>query len=193
LYGISLFDSEVRAANKLAEGMPASFVQHDCSIVKKLGKEAPVTYSLWMLNNAKSSVMFVRMCQTMLVNTEPGGTGLFLLQVADSNFWESTTSKNFNVVGMESIQEAGKLLGVLVEKRLWLGRRSVAFRDSCYPRTSVMDWMREAGWINVRMVPTLPLSTDQFGEPKEAAKYIDRVHYNIFMAERPNTDKKVEL
>eukprot|EP00930_Biecheleria_cincta_P075780 TRINITY_DN62977_c0_g1_i1.p1 TRINITY_DN62977_c0_g1~~TRINITY_DN62977_c0_g1_i1.p1 ORF type:complete len:529 (-),score=73.56 TRINITY_DN62977_c0_g1_i1:136-1722(-) len=199
LVGISLFPEEVEAARKLAEAnmltQKASFIQHDCFVVRQFGAQASVTYSLWMLNNAKTHAMFIRMCQTMLVNTEPGGTGLILVQVANSDFFEASTSKDFEISNLQSLHDnTGKAVGVIVDKLLTYGRRQVHFRDWCYPKAMVVDLMHQAGWVNVRMVPTLPLATDEFGDPLEAAERIDRAHYTIFMAEKPklmNTNQEL--
>merc|ERR1712242_364953 len=193
LYGFTLFEAEVQGSKKLSKGKPATFTQHDCSVVKKFGQEAPVVYSLWMLNNAKTKDMFVRMCQTMLVNTEPGGVGLFLVHLVESVHFDTSQSKDFEILKVESFPTEERLLGVLVEKLIWLGNDQVFMRDHCYPRKLVLKWIREAGWTDVVEKPTLPLPTDEFGDPKEAAAYIDKNHYNIFMARKPGPRKSEEL
>ena len=190
-YALSLFETEIEAAKKNAAGKSVEskieFICHDCSIPKKFA-EVDFTYSNWMLNNAKDMDMLRRMCEMLYINTKPGGKTLILLATADNLMGQLIEQqRHVKITDIKALKdEDGTVIGLVVDKSL-TGDTTEGFflRDWFYSDSRVIKVLNDIGYKNVHQVPTLPLTTDIFGDPIQQAKFIDETHYKFFLCDKP--------
>ena len=124
--------------------------------------------SAWMLNHAKTRQELKNMCQMMFVNTKHGGKCLALLPTLGNDLGmllDCMELTGIYVKGLREIKEEGRVVGLQVDKEIkgnGAGDNESGFvlRDWFYSDKTIRDALEEAGFENVRQVPSVPVKNE---------------------------------